>query len=60
MKFMLSWRVPNDKRPEDLKGFSQMTDEDFKADVGDNIELIGRWHDMAGFTGVAIFETQSQ
>ena len=57
MKFMLSWRVHTDKRQEALKGFSQMTDEDIKSDIGDNIQLIGRWHDMVGFTGVAIFET---
>ncbi len=57
MKFMLSWRVHKDKRQESFKGFSQMTDEDIKSDIGDNIQLIGRWHDMVGFTGVAIFET---
>ena len=57
MKFMLSWSIHKDKRQEAFKGFSQMTDEDIKSDIGDNIQLIGRWHDMVGFTGVAIFET---
>jgi len=57
MKFMLNWCIHEDKRQEALKGFSQMTLADDKADMGDNIRLIGRWHDIAGFTGVAIFET---
>jgi len=57
MKFMLQWRVHEDKRHEVLKAFSAMTAKDDKADTGPNIKLIGRWHDVAGFTGVAIAET---
>jgi hypothetical protein len=57
MKFMLNWRVHEDKRHDALKGFSAMTPEDDMTDLGENIRLIGRWHDLAGFTGVAIFET---
>jgi hypothetical protein len=34
-----------------------MTEADDKADHGSNIKLIGRWHDLAQFTGVAIFES---
>lgn len=56
MKFMVFWRVHKDKRHEVMKGFSQMTPEHDKADMGNHIQLIGRWHDLAGFTGVAIFE----
>lgn len=40
-----------------MKGFSQMTLDDDHADMGDKIKLIGRWHDLQGFTGVAICET---
>jgi hypothetical protein len=57
MKFMMNWRVHEDKRQEALKGFSQMTAEDDLADLGENVKLIGRWHDLVDFTGVAIFET---
>ena len=57
MKFMLTWRLHQEKRHDALKGFSQMTAADDKADMGDNIRLIGRWHDVAGGTGVAIFES---
>lgn len=57
MKFLISWRVHEDKRHEVLQGFSAMTPEDDRADAGENIKVIGRWHDLVGFTGVAICET---
>jgi hypothetical protein len=53
MKFMVSWRVHDDKRHEALKHFSQMTSDD---DRGDRITLIGHWHDLQRLTGVAIVE----
>ena len=54
---MLKWRLHTEKRMDAIKGFSQMTAADDKTDMGDNIRLIGRWHDIAGGTGVAIFES---
>lgn len=57
MKFLLTWRLHSEKRIDALKGFSKMTAADDKADVGRNIRLIGRWHDIADGTGVAIFES---
>ena len=27
------------------------------ARIGDNIKLIGRWHELAGFSGVAVCES---
>ena len=54
---MLTWRLHIEKRQHALKGFSKMTPADDKADMGKNIKLIGRWHDLAGGTGVAIFES---
>ncbi|MBT8296436.1 MAG: DUF3303 domain-containing protein [Gramella sp.] len=54
---MMTWRIHEDQRHEALKGFSAMTKEQDKADYGDKIKLIGRWHDLAGFTGFAVFET---
>jgi len=56
MKFMLTWRVHPDKRHEALEGFSKMDASAHKADMGSNIKLIGRWHDVGKSTGVAIFE----
>lgn len=57
MKFMLTWRVHPDKRQAVFNAFSQMTAEDDKKDLGEKIRLIGRWHDLSQFTGVAICES---
>src|SRR5947209_6375176 len=57
MKCMVRWRVHDGKRHEALKHFSQMTGDDDLAGRGDRIQLIGRWHDMQRFTGVASIET---
>jgi hypothetical protein len=57
MKFMVTWRVHTDKRQDVFKVFSQMTPADDKKDTGDKIKLIGRWHDLSQFTGVAICES---
>ena len=56
MKFLITWRVHDDKRHETLKAFSAMTTEDDQADMGDGITLIGRWHDLVSFTGAAVCE----
>ena len=34
-----------------------MTAENDKKDMGEKIRLIGRWHDLSQFTGVAICES---
>ena len=39
-----------------LNVFSSMTPEQ-RADVGDGVTMIGRWHDMNSRSGVAIMET---
>jgi hypothetical protein len=57
MKFMVSWQIHEDKRHEALKAFSQMTAEDDAVDMGENVKLIGRWHDLVSFSGVLICET---
>ena len=57
MKFMLTWRIHPDKRQAAFSAFSQMTAEDDKKDMGSKIKLIGRWHDLSEFTGVAICES---
>ncbi len=49
-------KVHEDKRHEALKTFSAMSDEDDSRNLG-GVRLIGRWHDVIGFTGVAIAET---
>src|ERR1044072_4860875 len=58
MKFMVTWRLHPEKREAALHAFAQMTADDDKRDVGDNIKLIGRWHDLSEGTGVAICESE--
>ena len=56
MKFMVQWEVQSDRRHEALQIFAGMSEEDAAEEFGD-LEVIGRWHDLVGFTGVAIVET---
>jgi hypothetical protein len=56
MKFLINGRIHEDKRHEALEAFSAMTAEDDLADLG-NVRLIGRWHDLVSFEGVAVCET---
>ncbi len=57
MKFMVTYSIHPDKRHQALQAFSQMTEADDQADVGEKIRFIGRWHYLSGGTGVAIVET---
>lgn len=56
MKFMVTWRVHPEKRQEILKVWCSMTPQE-RSDTGSAVRLIGRWHNEAEFTGVAILET---
>jgi len=56
MKFMVNWRVQENRRHEALKIFAGMSDEEAAGEFGD-LNVVGRWHDLVGFTGVAIVET---
>lgn len=57
MKFMVKWRVFPEMRHEVMKGFSMMSENDLQNDLGDKVKLIGRWHDVSKFEGVAICES---
>jgi hypothetical protein len=57
MNFMVTWRTHTDKRHDSLQAWSKMTAEDHAGNLGDKVKLIGRWHDLVRFTGVAILET---
>jgi hypothetical protein len=58
MKFMVTWRVHPDKRHEVLKHWSTLTPQQ-RADAEPGVKIIGRWHNEAEFTGVAILETNA-
>ena len=56
MKFRANYRIPHDNWLPVLQKFSSMTPAE-RADVGEGVRLIGRWHDMSSRTGVAIIES---
>ena len=45
MKFMVKWGIEQEKWAQILQAFTSMTPEQ-RADVGEGVELIGRWHDV--------------
>jgi len=55
MKFMVNWSINHEQWLPILEKFAGMTPEQ-RADVGDGVKMIGRWHDTASRTGVAIME----
>ena len=59
MKFMINWQFHPGKLHEGLAAFSQMTPEQDAADLGKDITMIGRWHDLGRGRGVVICESSS-
>lgn len=57
MKFLITWRIHEDKRHEAMNAFTAMSAEDDAADAGPNLRVIGRWHDLVSFEGAAVCET---
>ena len=57
MKFMCHWQVHPDKRSDVLSGFAAMDLNVYQTLQGPTVKIVGRWHDMANLTGVAICET---
>ncbi len=55
MKFMVSGSIDQDKRQEVLKVWPSQTPEQ-QMDAGPGVKILGRWHDVVSFTGVAICE----
>jgi hypothetical protein len=58
MKFMVTWQIHPDKWHDILKVWCSMSPEE-RADTGPDVKLIGRWHNEAEMTGVAIIESDS-
>ena len=59
MKFMVEWQMHEGELHDTLATFSQMTTEQDSELMGNELTLIGRWHDVVGARGVAIFETDN-
>jgi hypothetical protein len=56
MKYMVQWRIHEDKRHDAMKVFAAMESANDERGLSD-LKMVGRWHDVVGFTGVAIVET---
>jgi hypothetical protein len=59
MKFMIAWQLHEGKLQDVLSIFSKITPEQDQALMGDNVKLVGRWHDLVRGQGVAIFESDN-
>lgn len=55
MKFKVDWAIDQDRWLPVLEIWSSLSPAQ-RADAGEGVRLIGRWHDMGSRTGVAIFE----
>ncbi|MCW8328427.1 DUF3303 domain-containing protein [Photobacterium sp. SDRW27] len=59
MTFLITWQLHQGKLHPTLAHFSQLSEEQDKAMMGENVKMIGRWHDLVSGTGVAICESDS-
>lgn len=59
MKIMITWQFHESKLHETLAMFSQMSNEQERALMGENLKLLGRWHDLVSGKGCAVFESDS-
>jgi hypothetical protein len=55
MKFMVHWSIDQENWLPVLQKWTSMTAEQ-RADAGKGAKILGRWHDLASRTGVAIME----
>ena len=56
---MVSWELYPETKMDAFTAFSQMTTEDDAADLGSDVAMIGRWHDLASGAATAIVESTS-
>ena len=59
MKFLVTWQFHQGKLHETLSLFSQMSTKQEKSLMGNKVKLLGRWHDLVGGRGAAVFESES-
>lgn len=54
MLFMIKWTLNTSNRIECWKKFGKMTPLDDIKECGEDIKIIGRWHELSGAGGVCI------
>jgi hypothetical protein len=58
MKFMVTWDIPENNWLPVIKMFSSMSPAE-RANYGDGVKAVGRWHDPVGRKGVVVVESDS-
>ena len=56
MKFLGTWKIPQDKWLPILNKWISMTPQE-RANAGEGVKIVGRWHDTAARTGVIVMES---
>jgi hypothetical protein len=56
MKFLGTWKIPQDKWLPILNKWISMTPQE-RANAGEGVKIVGRWHDTAARTGVIVVES---
>lgn len=56
MLFLVSWSISQNSRIQCWNVFGNMTPADDLKDTGDDITIVGRWHEMGGSGGVCVCE----
>jgi hypothetical protein len=56
MKFLVHYSIHENKWLPMLKKWTSMSPQE-RANAGNGVTIIGRWHDFASRSGVAIFES---
>lgn len=59
MKFLITWQIHEGKLHDTLALFAQMSEEEEKALMTEDVQLLDRWHDLVRGSGAAIFEATS-
>jgi hypothetical protein len=59
MKFLVTWQMHDEKMHDTLALFTEMTPEQEAGLMGNDMTLIGRWHDVIRGTGAAVYEAAS-
>ncbi|WP_064609435.1 DUF3303 domain-containing protein [Photobacterium sp. J15] len=59
MTFLITWQLHQGKLHPTLAHFSQLTEQQDQEMMGEDIKMIGRWHDLVSGTGIAICESDN-
>lgn len=59
MKFLITWKIHEGKLHDTLALFAAMPAGQEASLMGEDVKLVGRWHDLVRGEGAAIYEATS-